>query len=82
MEQRKTIKNNIDNRLSAIYKETEINGERFFLSKNGIPFRTCTMAPNMIVVEYADTWEDGDVFYTDDMTEEDIFMAMLAEIDG
>lgn len=81
MDQRKTIKDNLDQRFSELYKTKEIDEITFFISKKGIPFHTCTMAQNMIVIEYADTWEDGNVFYTDEMSEEEIFNAMIKEIE-
>lgn len=78
---RNTIKKKIDDRFSQRYEVKQINGEPFFVTGKNVPFRICTMSPNLLVVEYADTWEDGDCFNIDEMTEEEIFNAMLKEIE-
>ncbi|MBR0342261.1 MAG: hypothetical protein IJH64_08455 [Oscillospiraceae bacterium] len=82
MAQRSMIKDNLNSRFSEIYETKTIYGNQFFVSRKGVPFRICTMAPNMVVVEYADTWEDGDVFYCDEQSESEIFQSMLKEIEG
>jgi hypothetical protein len=82
-EKRKKIKQNIDDKLSSIYKTTTINGGIFFVANNGIPFRIDTIAPptDAIVVEYGDTWEDGDCFYVNELSEEEIYFGIFQEVD-
>ena len=80
MEKRKEVKKKIDSRLSLLFKQTTIQGETFFLNDQDVPFRVCTLEPDILVVEYGDTWEDGDCFYLGEMTEEEIYQAILHEV--
>lgn len=84
MEARFLIKNKIEQKLLEVFPTTNINGERFFLNKSGVPFRILTLdvENGALVIEYADTWEDGDLFFIDELSEEEIYKAMLAEIEG
>ena len=76
------LKNNIELKMSKAFQTTVIDEKQFFVNKSGIPFRVCALPPNILVIEYADTWEDGDCFYLGDMTEEEMFNAMILEINN
>lgn len=84
MEARFLLKDKIEQKFSKVYSTININGERFFLNNSGVPFRVQTLdeGKGALVIEYVDTGEDGDLFYLDEMREEEIYKAMLQEIEG
>ncbi|MBE6070087.1 MAG: hypothetical protein E7211_20715 [Clostridium lundense] len=63
-----------------------------FLNKNGTIFHLDSMGNEFdcLVIEYADSlqeamlyrFEDGDLYYMDDMTEDEMFDAMVKEIES
>ena len=80
----KTI-NEINRILEAKYAKTEINGQPFFVTNRKTPFRVqeLTGSFHAFVIEYADTWEDGDCFFPEDYASiEDMAAAMMREIDS
>lgn len=94
MEKRHLIRQNIENRLKERYEL--FTGRTFdrrphFRFKDLI-FRIDTIGSdfNGIVVEYAlnekqaanNLFEDGDCFNIDDMTEDQIFLAVITEVEG
>lgn len=82
-------KDSLEQRLSQIFKETQVRGKRYFLRSDGSIF-TLSKFPGAyaLVIEYAESYEeallyrleDGDRFYLDDMDEETMFQSMLREI--
>lgn len=81
----------LEDRLRKRYKEIEINGENCFMTEDGeIIHLTALVKFGAIVIEYATSteeakknmFEDGDLFYTDRMDEDQMFEAMLEEIEG
>lgn len=82
----------INGMLEKKYKSIKINGTTAFLSEKGPVFRVDSIGDfNAIVVEYSDNielakkgifGEDGDLFYMDEMDEEQMFDAMIEEIEG
>ena len=93
-----TEKNAIDHRLAAIkarlserYEMLDINGESFFRTNGGTFFRIYAFPGEMaLVIEYADSerdaklhrLEDGDRFYMEDLSLDDMFKQMVSEIEG
>ena len=93
-----TEKNAIDHRLAAIkarlserYEMLDINGESFFRTNGGTFFRVYAFPGEMaLVIEYADSerdaklhrLEDGDRFYMEDLSLDDMFKQMVSEIEG
>ena len=72
--------------LSAKYRTVDLGGEKFFVATDGAFFRVGAMA---LVIEYADTeqearqnvLEDGDRFYLDETTLDEMLRLMIAEIE-
>ena len=93
-----TEKNAIDHRLAAInarlserYEMLDINGESFFRTNSGTFFRVYAFPGELaLVIEYADSesdaklhrLEDGDRFYLEDLSLDDMFKQMVSEIEG
>ena len=90
-EKRSTRKSNIIKRLKADFQSEMVGDRLCFLHSEGF-FRIDEIgAPhNALVVEYADSraaarangYEDGNLFFMDEMEEEAMYSAMLAEING
>lgn len=82
--------NDISERLKKKYKSVEINGTIVFLLEDGTVFRLDSIGKfNAIVIEYADDiesakkgifGEDGDLFYMDELNEEQMFGKIIEEI--
>lgn len=81
---------NIENKLKDIYKALEVNGENCFLKESGEVIHLFGMEEfNALCIEYAENietakknlYEDGDLFYIDEMNEEEMLTAMLREIE-
>ncbi len=73
--------------LKERYPFKEDTDEVHFKSKNGTPFNVFIMGDespwDFLVVEYEDTWEDGDAFYPADYNSfEDLLEAMIKEIES
>ena len=84
MEVLNKIRDIINNMLSEKYSTKEINGQTFFISNKEIPFHIVNLSPfrEALVIEYADTWEDGDLYYPADYPDaESMFTAMVSEIE-
>lgn len=84
MEVLNKIRDIINNMLSEKYSTKEIRGQTFFVSNDGTPFHIVNLSPfrDALVIEYADTWEDGDLFYITDYPDADsMFAAMVDEIE-
>lgn len=83
-------KDSLEQRLSQIFKETQIRGRRYFLRGDGSVF-TLSKFPGAyaLVIEYAESYEDailyrledGDRFYLEDVDEETMFQSMMREIE-
>ena len=82
----------LNQRLAQRYENITINGTVCFLLNNGIVCRLDSMGGdyNALVIEYADNLdlarknvfgEDGNLFYMDELGEEDMLIAMLQEIE-
>lgn len=80
----------LESRLQSKYKLIEINDSNYFMKKNGTIFDLIGLIKfNAIVIEYADTmeeakkymFEDGDLFYLDEMDEEQMLEKMIEEIE-
>lgn len=90
-EKRKQTIERIERRLAEKYEGIRINGENCFLKEDGTVFHLCGLTEpfNAVVIEYASTIEeaeknmseDGDLFYMDEMTEDEIYQAMINEIE-
>ena len=93
MENRKIVRNNIEKRLSEIYETVpnEYDKDRLlFTTKGSVYFKLDTISDplNGVVVEYAENikqasynfFGDGDCFGVEEMTEEEIYEAVIREI--
>lgn len=76
--------------LSAKYRTVDLDGEKFFVATDGAFFRVGVFPGAMaLVIEYADTeqearqnaLEDGDRFYLDETTLDEVLRLMIAEIE-
>lgn len=82
----------INEKLKKKYKYIEITGTLLFVLETGIVFRIDSIGKfNAIVIEYADDiesakkgifGEDGELFYMNDMNEDEMYEAMVEEIEG
>ena len=95
MEQSKTArierKEYINQYLRKLYKADVINGTECFFLPSGTIIHLESMGDefNAIVVGYADNlaeaknnrFEDGDLFYMDELNEEDMLKAIIKEIE-
>lgn len=82
----------INEKLKKKYKHIEITGTLLFILETGIVFRIDSIGKfNAIVIEYADDiksakkgifGEDGELFYMSDMNEDEMYEAMIEEIEG
>ena len=92
MDRKSKIKNRADAlraRFSEIFEETVVDNRKCFRLSNGALFALDYMGPyGALVIEYADSYEaaqlncfeDGDLFYLEDMDEDTMFQEMLREI--
>lgn len=76
--------------LSVKYRTVDLGGEKFFVATDGAFFRVGVFPGAMaLVIEYADTeqearqnaLEDGDRFYLDETTLDEMLRLMIAEIE-
>lgn len=76
--------------LPAKYRTVDLGGEKFFVATDGAFFRVGAFPGAMaLVIEYADTeqearqnvLEDGDRFYLDETTLDEMLRLMIAEIE-
>lgn len=76
--------------LSEKYRTVDLGGEKFFVATDGAFFRVGVFPGAMaLVIEYADTeqearqnaLEDGDRFYLDETTLDEMLRLMIAEIE-
>lgn len=76
--------------LSAKYRTVDLDGDKFFVATDGAFFRVGVFPGAMaLVIEYADTeqearqnaLEDGDRFYLDETTLDEMLRLMIAEIE-
>lgn len=76
--------------LSAKYRTVDLGGEKFFVASDGAFFRVYAFPSQAaLVIEYADTeqearqnaLEDGDRFYLDETTLDEMLRLMIAEIE-
>lgn len=83
----------VKNKLAEKYSRVDVNGIEYFFNKKDNCYFKITVFPksiNALVVEYADGLveaknggsEDGDLFYVDDMTKEEMLAEMIQEIEG
>lgn len=86
-ERSKALKSRFENR----YKKSVINGWTCFARPNGSYFTLYYILPfGALVIGYAETkrdaelnrFENGDLFYLEDMDEETMFQSMLEEINS
>ena len=81
----------LNKRISKIYETVEIDGTICFLVDNNIVCRIDSMGGeyNALVIEYANNidmakkgifGEDGNLFYMDEMSEDEMFNAMVSEM--
>ena len=92
MERRnKSIKrrDKLEKLLAQQFERLCVNGNLCFRKQNGVVFSLCVFPKDAaIVVEYADTiddaeknlFEDGDLFYIEEMDEETMYQAVIQEI--
>ena len=76
----------INEKLKKKYKHTEITGTLLFILETGTVFRIDSIGKfNAIVIESAKKGifgEDGELFYMNDMNEDEMYEAMIEEIEG
>lgn len=79
------VKKELDKMLKEKYDTITIEGSSFFLNNKSVPFRIValnTVKWSALVVEYGNTWEDGDCFFPEEYdSKEDLFEAILKEIE-
>lgn len=78
-------------KLARLYDQTEINKQKLYVGENGFYFFLSVFPEefNAIVIEYASNqeeaknniFEDGDLFYVDDFSKEEMLQAMIKEIE-
>lgn len=82
-------KNKLEQLLSQRFESVYIKGNLCFCKQNGAVFSLCAFPKDAaIVIEYADSieeakinrFEDGDMFYVEEMDEETMLQAVLREI--
>jgi len=81
----KKVKAEIDARLASVYESVNIIDQPFFRKADGVSFRVVDLGGfrDALVIEYADTWEDGDLFYPADFkTLDEMCSAMIGEIES
>lgn len=80
----------LENELRKIYKSVNVNGDNCFAKKTGEIFHLFGIKDfNALGIEYAENmneakknvYEDGDLFYINDMNEEEMLAAMVREIE-
>lgn len=85
----KSLKNEIERRLSEKFEKIEVGGRECYKLKDGRVICVGLIESwEALVIEYADnddmakrnSFEDGDLFHLADANAEDIFKAMLQEI--
>lgn len=93
MEMRSRIEDRIatlNDRLAKEYQKRTVRDRECFIHKNGFLFALDYLLPyGAIVIEYAENeseaklnrFEDGDLFYLEEMDEDAMFQAMLREIE-
>lgn len=90
-EMRLQRKAKLEEKLSQKYDSITLDGLKCFLLKNGMVCRIDSIGGehDALVIEYADNLdlakrnifgEDGDLFYMDELDEEEMYEAMLKEI--
>lgn len=81
---------NLEKELKKIYKAVDVNSENCFEKKTGEIFHVFGIKEfNALGIEYAENmneakknlYEDGDLFYIDDMNEAEMLEAMIREIE-
>lgn len=83
----------IENKLTERYTKVGVDGNEYFYNEKDNCYFKITVLPrsiNAFVIEYADGLveaknggsEDGDLFYVDDMTKEQMLEEMIQEIEG
>lgn len=78
----------IENRLRKIYEERKINNEDWFILPNQVAIHIDIIEKKRLVIEFADNEEkakthmadDGQSYYLDDYTLEEMFNEMIKEI--
>ena len=79
----------VEQRLDAMFDQVEVNGEKCYRTADGRVFLvTAIYSQGAIVIEYADdvaaaaqnAYEDGDLFYLEEMGEEEMLESILREI--
>lgn len=91
MEQRKQIderKTALEERLSHLFESKILNGEKCFVAEERVFIVSLFYSRGAVVIEYADSmaaaiqnaYEDGDLFFLEEMDEEEMFQAILQEI--
>lgn len=82
---------NLADRLQNRYSTITINGNVYFTTDKGIIFEiVCLKDFKAFVIGYAETadeakknfFEDGDLYYMDEMTEDEMFERMIKEIEN
>ena len=91
MEQRNEMFHRINDRLAKLYVRESIKGQECFRTESGLYFRLFEFSgENALCIEYAENYEeavknlfeDGDRFYLDEMSEDEVFDAMVEEIEN
>ena len=91
MEQRRLIderRTMLENRLSDFFDTKILNGEKCFVTDERVFIVSSFYSRGAVVIEYADgmaaaiqnAYEDGDLFFVEEMGEEEMLKAVLKEI--
>lgn len=79
----------LEKRLRQVFETEHLRNGIFFKTKDNAYFRVeCIKEYNCIVIEYGETkkaaslnqLEDGDLFYLNELTDEELFDSVIAEI--
>lgn len=90
MEQRKTMLNKINGRLAELYLKARVADRECFKHRSGIYFRLFEFpGENALCIEYAENdteayknrFEDGDRFFLEEYSEDEMLKAMIREIE-
>lgn len=85
------LKNRLDHLLAESFGQTVVNSKSYYIRPDGVVFAICLLPKDKaFVVEYADSiedanlfrFEDGDLFYYEEMDEDTLLRSIISEING
>lgn len=90
MAQRNETFSKMNEQLTKLYEKVSVAGQECFRHESGMYFRLFEFpGSNALCIEYAENYEeaqknrfeDGDLFYMDELSEDEMFNAMIKEIE-